>query len=175
MRNRKQSSFSFICILTVTYTSLCNDEALLCHISLSQTELSASVSHADLTPNCITLKNHRREQKSSVGLFSCYFRRRRSFTPATHTWASANLGNFECVLNQRLHTYYVLTVQGLTGDVCHVSVPVHFYMCFTCRVRVCKFFLCGSSFVCEHICMCLCVHVFQCMCVSVYVSVHCSK
>lgn len=80
----KAAFYLFVYSLSLTQASVMMRH-LLCHISPSQTELSASVSHADLTPNCITLKNHRREQKSSVGLFSCYFRRRHSFTPATHT------------------------------------------------------------------------------------------
>lgn len=53
-----------ICTLTLSVTCLCNDEALLCHISPSQTVLSASVSGTDLVPKRITPKNNCGEEKS---------------------------------------------------------------------------------------------------------------
>lgn len=40
---------------------------------ISQTELSASASHADFMPNCITHKNYCRKEKSYLVLFRHHF------------------------------------------------------------------------------------------------------
>lgn len=46
------------------------------------------------------------------------------------------LNKSDCAMTYRYTHSQWWTVQGLTVSVCHVSVSVHFYMCFLCRTCV---------------------------------------